>query len=173
MFNKDRIIELIEEKGWTPYRLCKKAKMTQSTLSDILTGKRLNPTAATLQKIATALGVTVDEFFKSESISNEQIEEFDKTIDTEKLVTEANDIENKLVVIENKDLTKRNLRQIEKELEEMMQEIKSNPDEGFSSFDGEIDYDEEDMELLEDAFRTALRVVKKLNKQTYTPKKYR
>jgi transcriptional regulator with XRE-family HTH domain len=68
MFNKEKIIQLLKEKGWTPYKLCKEANMAQSTLSDILNGKKKNPTAATIQKIAAALGVTVDEFF---SDSNE------------------------------------------------------------------------------------------------------
>lgn len=67
MFKKEKIIELLNAKGWSQYRLCKEANMTQSTLSDILSGRRKNPTAATLQKIATALGVSVDEFFEDES----------------------------------------------------------------------------------------------------------
>lgn len=76
MFNKNRIIELLKDKGWTPYRLCKEANMTQSTLSDILNGRRKNPTAITLQKIASALGVTVDEFFsQTKDIDNPGINE--------------------------------------------------------------------------------------------------
>lgn len=70
MFNKDLIIELLEKKNWSRYRLSKEANMAQSTLSDILTGKNLNPRMDTIQKIATALDVTVDVFFDTDISEN-------------------------------------------------------------------------------------------------------
>ena len=71
MFNKELIIELLEKKGWSRYRLSKEAHMAQSTLSDILTGKNANPRMDTIQKIASALDVTVDVFFDNDSNPNE------------------------------------------------------------------------------------------------------
>jgi len=68
-------------------------------------------------------------------------------------------------------LNKRDLQGIEKDLEKMMEEIKTNPNDGIAAYGGEIDDD--DLELLENAFRTALKVVKKINKEKYTPKKFK
>lgn len=86
MFNKDLIINLISEKGWSRYKLCKQANLAQSTLSDILSGKNSNPRMDTIQKIADALGVSVNDFFDDDSESKENIktnhenEEFDEEI---------------------------------------------------------------------------------------------
>jgi transcriptional regulator with XRE-family HTH domain len=76
---------------------------------------------------------------------------------------------------DDKNLTKRDLRKIEKDLEQMMEAVKNDPNEGYAAYDGETEIDENELEyeLLEDAFRTALKIVKKLNKETYTPNKYR
>ncbi|WP_094603428.1 hypothetical protein SPSIL_014760 [Sporomusa silvacetica DSM 10669] len=57
-----KIIELREKKGWTQYRLYKEAKIGQSTLSQIESGVKKSPNSDTLQKIATALGVSMAEF---------------------------------------------------------------------------------------------------------------
>lgn len=70
MFNKEVIIKLLEKKGWSRYKLSKEANMAQSTLSDILTGKNSNPRMDTIQKIATALNVSVDVFFDNEPKCN-------------------------------------------------------------------------------------------------------
>lgn len=63
MFNKDKITKILKEKSITPYRLWKISGVAQSTISDILNGKKQNPTTKTLQKIANALNCSVDEFF--------------------------------------------------------------------------------------------------------------
>lgn len=66
MFNKDLIEKYMNEKGWTKYRLAKESNIGQSTLSEILSGKKKNPSINTLQKIANALEVPVD-FISGES----------------------------------------------------------------------------------------------------------
>ncbi|MEA4835325.1 MAG: helix-turn-helix transcriptional regulator [Anaeromusa sp.] len=58
---REKIIKLREEKGWSQYRLYKEANIGQSTLSQIESGARY-PNVATLQKIASALGVSMSEF---------------------------------------------------------------------------------------------------------------
>lgn len=63
MFNRSAIIKALEVKGWSKYKLCKEAHMAQSTLSTILSGEAENPNIKTLQKIADALGVPVNDFF--------------------------------------------------------------------------------------------------------------
>lgn len=64
MFNKNLITNLLMQKGWSRYKLCKEANLAQSTLSDILTGKNTNPRMDTMQKIADALNVSVNDFFE-------------------------------------------------------------------------------------------------------------
>jgi len=63
MFNKDNVVKLLELKGWTNYRLAKEAGLGQSTIHEIMSGKKTTPNSTTLQKMATALGVSVDSFF--------------------------------------------------------------------------------------------------------------
>lgn len=60
MFNKDILENYMNKKGWTKYRLAKKACIGQSTLSEIVSGKKKNPSINTLQKIANALEVPLD-----------------------------------------------------------------------------------------------------------------
>lgn len=71
MFNKDLIAAILDKKGWSRYKLCKEANLAQSTLSDILSGKNANPRMDTIQKIATALNVDVNEFFDNTLPINE------------------------------------------------------------------------------------------------------
>ena len=71
MFNKEIIQNLMDSKGWTKYRLAKEAGLGQSTVHEIMSGKKKSPNAKTLQKLATALGVTVDTFFNDDSSPNE------------------------------------------------------------------------------------------------------
>lgn len=68
MFYRDRIIKLLEEKGWTKYKLAKEANIPQSSLHDILSGKIKSPTIERAKAIADALGVTVDEFLDQDDI---------------------------------------------------------------------------------------------------------
>lgn len=70
MFNRDAIPRILKEKNWSRYKLCKEAHLAQSTLSDILSGKAKNPNINTLQKIADALGVSVNEFFDDNTHEN-------------------------------------------------------------------------------------------------------
>ena len=56
-----RIKELLAERGMTMGELAEKAGMHQPEISRILTG---NPTLATIEKIADALGVPTGELFE-------------------------------------------------------------------------------------------------------------
>lgn len=66
MFKKETIIKLLEERGWSNYKLCKEANLASATLSDILNGKSTNPKTETLTKIANALDVPIGTFFDDE-----------------------------------------------------------------------------------------------------------
>ena len=62
---KLRISELCKQKGWSYYRLSKEAGFQQSTLKPILKEKNL-PNLYTLEKICTALNISLSDFFKSD-----------------------------------------------------------------------------------------------------------
>lgn len=63
MFNKEKLIKIMEEKDFSAYKLWKTSGVAQSTISSILTGSNTNPTTATLEKLAIALDVNLAEFF--------------------------------------------------------------------------------------------------------------
>lgn len=67
MFKKETIIKLLEERGWSNYKLCKESNLAPATVSDILNGKSTNPKIETLEKIAKALNVSMDDFFIEEN----------------------------------------------------------------------------------------------------------
>jgi len=105
MFNKNLILDILTQKGWSRYKLCKEAKMAQSTLSDILNGKNSNPRMDTIQKIADALGVSVNAFFDSES-TEDTLGKEDKKIEPEK----QKQIRTVAAHLEDKDLTPKKLK---------------------------------------------------------------
>lgn len=58
------INKLAEEKNITKYRIAKNSGIPQTTLSEIASGKNLNPTIDTIEKIAKGIGVPVSELMK-------------------------------------------------------------------------------------------------------------
>ncbi|MDK0902761.1 helix-turn-helix transcriptional regulator [Clostridium perfringens] len=145
MFNKELIIELLEKKGWSRYRLSKEAHMAQSTLSDILTGKNANPRMDTIQKIASALDVTVDVFFDNDSNPNESKENKKR--------------EYSLTIKEQENIDK----EAQKILDDMTLSFSKNKDI----------LTEEDYFAIEMALKSSLEAIKIKNKKKFTPKKYK
>ncbi|KIL06947.1 hypothetical protein SR42_15410 [Clostridium botulinum] len=150
MFNKDLILKEINNKGWSKYRLCKEANLAQSTLSDILTGKNSNPRMDTIQKIATALNVSVDTFF-------------DNNIEVNFINT--NELKNDDLV-----LTSKNEKDIQKSLSATL-DMLQNPQEDLM-FDGEP-LDDLTRELLAQSLENSIRLAKKIAKEKYTTNKYK
>lgn len=74
MFNKELLLKIMDEKEFSAYKLWKVSGVAQSTISSILSGNNLNPTTATLEKLANALGVSINTFFESNESTNEKIE---------------------------------------------------------------------------------------------------
>lgn len=60
MVNVKNIEKILSEKGWTKYRLAKEAQIGQSTLSEILSGKKKNPALSTLTKLSDTLECSID-----------------------------------------------------------------------------------------------------------------
>jgi transcriptional regulator with XRE-family HTH domain len=69
-----RIIELREDKGWSQYRLHKEAGIQQPTLRRYELGENI-PGTEMLQKIATALGVSMAEFDDKKTAGQLAVEE--------------------------------------------------------------------------------------------------
>jgi len=57
-----QIKRLMEQRGWSVYRLCKESGLAQSTLSHVFR-KDSEPTISTLETICKAFGLTLGEFF--------------------------------------------------------------------------------------------------------------
>lgn len=76
-----RIKQLMEERGWTDYRLAKEANLSHSTITNLF--KRNNaPTLPTLEVICRAFGITLSQFFaeggEAVEMTDEQHELFTK-----------------------------------------------------------------------------------------------
>ncbi|MCR6095221.1 helix-turn-helix transcriptional regulator [Salipaludibacillus agaradhaerens] len=71
------------------------------------------------------------------------------------------------------DLTEKDEKDIQKELEKMINNLSSNT--GYAAFDGSSidELDEEDRELLIASLENTLRLSKRLAKQKFTPQKFR
>lgn len=126
------------------------ANLTQSELS-ALTGipastisgyfaMRSTPNAGNVQKLATALGVT-------------------KADIDPRFIPPSESVESKL--------TPKDIKQIAKDLEEMMNSLSSKQ---FAAYGGTVD-DEEDLELLCSAIKTAMEIAKLKAKEDFTSDK--
>ena len=57
-----RILELLEQRGWSKYQLAKEAHLSQSTISSLIT-RGNKPTMTVLESCCNAFGITMAEFF--------------------------------------------------------------------------------------------------------------
>lgn len=127
--------------GLTQYQLSNITGIPVSTLSGYF-AMRSTPSAGNIQKIADALHVNksdIDPRFSNDLLKNEN------QMDSE--------------------LTYRDEREIESDLEDMMNSVSSAAYEG--------DDDIEDMEAFKATIKAAMIQAKKIAKKKYTPKKYR
>ncbi|MDR0839926.1 MAG: helix-turn-helix transcriptional regulator [Christensenellaceae bacterium] len=58
-----RVLELCAERNITVNKLSTMAGITQSTLSNIISGRNKSATVSTVKKICDALEITINEFF--------------------------------------------------------------------------------------------------------------
>ncbi len=134
--------QLLQKYGITAYKVSKEAGVTQTALSNWKSGRSV-PSTPTLQKIADYFGVKVDYLLTG----NEEQEK------------------------PKSSLTKRDERDIAKDLDSIMCKLTAGED-GPASFNGE-ELDSEAAELFKDELQIALRRLKMINKEKYTPKKYK
>lgn len=60
-----RLQKLLNERGWSEYKLAKMAGLNESTISNIYRRNTV-PTIATLEAICHAFGITLSEFFATD-----------------------------------------------------------------------------------------------------------
>lgn len=77
----DRIRQLLQERGWTMYKLSKLSGVSQSTLSNMF-NRNNDPSISTLEDICNAFGITLSQFFANEgdlvALNKEQAEILEK-----------------------------------------------------------------------------------------------
>ena len=67
MDTHSRLRQLLEERGWTEYRLAKKCGLSQSTLANIFKRNTM-PSVATLEAVCRGFGITLSQFFAEEEM---------------------------------------------------------------------------------------------------------
>jgi len=65
-----RILELCQERDISVNKLSTICGVTQSTVSNIVSGRNRSATISTIKKICDGLGLTIQEFFESELFQN-------------------------------------------------------------------------------------------------------
>ena len=136
--------ELLQKYGVTPYKVSKETGVSQSTLSDWKRGIS-TPKPDKLQKIADYFGVPLTYLLTGNT--SEQKKE------------------------KSSELNSRDERDIAKDLDSIIEKL-STGESGPASYYGE-ELDPEAAELFRDELEIALRRLKIINKEKYTPKKYK
>ena len=67
---KNRILNLCEEKRMTINKLATESGVAPSTIKNILYGKSRNPGIVTLKMLCDGLGITIVDFFSTEEFNN-------------------------------------------------------------------------------------------------------
>ena len=62
---RERIVELCSEKDISINKLCSISGVTQSTVNNIVSGRNRSATISTIKKLCDGLGITIQDFFKS------------------------------------------------------------------------------------------------------------
>lgn len=63
---RDRILELCRQRDISVNKLSTISGVTQSTVNNIVSGRNNSTTVSTVKKLCDGLGITIEEFFKSE-----------------------------------------------------------------------------------------------------------
>ncbi|MFT3952295.1 MAG: helix-turn-helix transcriptional regulator [Oscillospiraceae bacterium] len=77
----ERIKKILDERGWSMYKLSKISRVSQSTLSNMF-NRNNDPSISTLEEICKGFGMTLSQFFADEddmvSLDKEQKEMLEK-----------------------------------------------------------------------------------------------
>lgn len=66
----DRILALCDERRMAPNALARSSAVPPSTLKNIINGGSKNPGIVTIKKLCDALGISLTEFFDTETFRN-------------------------------------------------------------------------------------------------------
>ena len=61
-----RILQLCQERNISVNKLSSISGVTQSTVNNIVSGRNNSATVSTIKKLCDGLGITIEEFFKSD-----------------------------------------------------------------------------------------------------------
>lgn len=64
---RDRLLQLCGEKNMSLHKLATESAVPSSTVKNILYGKSMNPGVVTLKMLCDGLGITLAEFFDTET----------------------------------------------------------------------------------------------------------
>ncbi|MFC6202608.1 helix-turn-helix domain-containing protein [Lactiplantibacillus nangangensis] len=149
-----KIKEIRNDKRFTIRQAALQAGISSSFWSQVENKKREIPRPNTLKKMAAGLRISDKEIFELAGITANTSEEEHST---------------------NKDhyydLTEKDERGIDKELEDMMSGLDSK--NSLSFFQNGAELSDDDKELLKASMRQTLELSKQLAKRKFTPKKYR
>lgn len=67
---KERILELCQQQNLSINKLSSISGVTQSTVNNIVSGRNRSATVSTIKKLCDGLGITIEEFFRSELFRN-------------------------------------------------------------------------------------------------------
>lgn len=67
---RDRILQLCEEKGMTMYKLAMESAVPPSSIKSIIYGQSKNPGIVTIKMLCDGMGITLTEFFDTETFKN-------------------------------------------------------------------------------------------------------
>ena len=63
---RQRIIQLCQERDISINKLSSISGVTQSTVNNIVSGRNNSTTVSTIKKLCDGLGITIDDFFRSD-----------------------------------------------------------------------------------------------------------
>lgn len=141
----DKIKSLRLKKELSAKQLAEATSLTPAYLSMLEKGKRTNPSLEIIQELANALDTTVDYLLSD-----------DENL-TDKVLKEKN------------DLTDKDKKDIEKSLDATLKQLEEQ--DGLMLSGNPVD--DNDWELIKSAIKNGLEYAKKMNKEKYTPKKYK
>lgn len=141
----DKIKSLRLKKELSAKQLAEATSLTPAYLSMLEKGKRTNPSLDIIQELANALDTTVDYLLSD-----------DENL-TDKVSKEKN------------ELTDKDKKDIEKSLDATLKQLEEQ--DGLMLSGNPVD--DNDWELIKSAIKNGLEYAKKMNKEKYTPKKYK
>ena len=95
---KARIYELMQERGWSEYRLAIASGLSQSTVANIF-NRNTTPSVATLESICNGFGITLAQFFAEGDMVELTAEQKEMFADWRTLTKEQKEVLKQLIHI--------------------------------------------------------------------------